>query len=204
MCLSIIVISLGLICLCSRYVHLYICKKKKKKKKKKKLKEKIEKKKKRKKKSTCVYVHSILHHWTYILISDGHFIEHVCRWEFICELSKINFYFFCIHFITSFVRGWDEWHSSRGSRSLSFSSLHSLLMWLHSMFDLSWSSFLFICSSFRHHPRHCFWFILFTSPSYLYLTVIYSKFATLFASFLHISLSLRSVSFVFSSILYSY
>ena len=152
--------------------------------------------------STCVYVHSILHHWACILILEGCFIKYVCWWEFVCGLSDILF--LCIHFITSFVRGWDEWHSSRGSGSLSFSSLHSLLMWLHSMFDLSWSSFLFICSSFRHHPRHCFWFILFTSPSYLYLTVIYSKFATLFASFLHISLSLRSVSFVFSSILYSY
>ena len=38
--------------------------------------------------SACVYVPSILHHWACISISEGHFIEYVCRWEFVCELSK--------------------------------------------------------------------------------------------------------------------
>ena len=53
--------SLGFICLCSGYVHLYICKKNEKK-------IKI---------STCVYVHSILHHWACILMFRGHFYR-VC------------------------------------------------------------------------------------------------------------------------------
>ena len=110
----------------------------------------------------------------------------------------------CIHFVSSFVREWDEWPYLRGSRSLSFPSLHSLLMWLHSMFDLSWSSFLFICSLFHHHPRHCFWFIPFTSPSFPCLIVTYSRFASLFPSFLHISLLVWFASFVSSSKLYSH
>ena len=97
----------------------------------------------------------------------------------------------CIHFVSSFVREWDEWPYLKGSRSLSFPSLHSLLMWLHSMFDLSWSSFLFICSLFRPHPRHWFWFISFASPPCSFLTLTYSRFDTFFASFLRISLSVR-------------
>ena len=95
----------------------------------------------------------------------------------------------CIHFVSSFVREWDEWPYLKGSRSLSFPSLHSLLMWLHSMFDLSWSSFLFICSLFRPHPRHWFWFISFALPPGSFLTLTYSRFDTFFASFLCISLS---------------
>ena len=43
--------------------------------------------------STCVYVHSILHHWACILIFEGYFIEYVCWWEFVCELSEILFFF---------------------------------------------------------------------------------------------------------------
>ena len=104
---------------------------------------------------------------------------------FVGESSYVSLsrsFFIYIHFVIIFLE-WNEWPSPRGSRWLSFLSLHSLLMWLHSMFDLSWSSFLFICSLFRHHPHHCLWFIPFTSPSYLCLTVIYSMFATLFVSF---------------------
>ena len=48
---------------------------------------------KKRKISTCVHVHSILHHWVCILISEGHFIEYVCCWEFACELSEILFFF---------------------------------------------------------------------------------------------------------------
>ena len=40
-----------------------------------------------------MYVHSILHHWACILISEGHFIEYVCCWEFVYELSEILFFF---------------------------------------------------------------------------------------------------------------
>ena len=48
---------------------------------------------KKRKISTCVYVHSILHCWACMLISEGHFIEYDCWWEFVCELSKIIFFF---------------------------------------------------------------------------------------------------------------
>ena len=86
---------------------------------------------------------------------------------------------------------------------MSFPSLHSLLMWLHSMFDLSWSSLFFVYSLFHYHSYHCFWFIPFASPPYSFLTLTYSKFDISLASFLHISLLVRFVSFVFSFILYS-
>ena len=48
-------------------------------------------KKKKMKISTCVYVHSILHRWTCILISEGHFIKYDCWCEFVCELFEILF-----------------------------------------------------------------------------------------------------------------
>ena len=38
----------------------------------------------------------ILHHWACILMFDGHFIEYVCWWEFICELFEIFFFFIFI------------------------------------------------------------------------------------------------------------
>ena len=120
--------------------------------------------KKKRKISTCVYVHSIIHHWACILITD----------------------------------------SLRGSRSLSFPSLHSLLVWLHSMFDLSLSSLFFLYSLFRYHPRYCFWFILFVSPPCSFLTVTYSRFTTLFTLFLYILLLVQFVSFISSLILYSH
>ena len=85
---------------------------------------------------------------------------------FVVESSYVSFLrssFLCIH-IVIFLWEWDEWPSPKGSRSLSFPSLHSLLMWLHSMFDLSWSSLFFIYSLFCYHPHHCLWFILFASP----------------------------------------
>ena len=85
---------------------------------------------------------------------------------FVVESSHVSFlrsYFFCIHFVI-FIWEWDEWLSLRDSKSLSFPSLHLLLMWLPSMFELSWSSLFFVYSYFRYHPRHCLWFIPFTSP----------------------------------------
>ena len=97
-------------------------------------------------------------------------------------------FFLCIHFVISL---WelDEWPSPRYSGSLSLPSLRLLLMWLHSMFDLSWSSLFFIYSLFRYHPCHCLWFIPFASPPCSFLTLTYSRFDISFASFLHISLS---------------
>ena len=103
-------------------------------------------------------------------------------------VSCLRSSFLCIHFVIYFWE-WDEWPSPRNSRSLYFPSLHSLLMWLHSMFDLSWSSLFFIYSLFRYHPCHCLWFIPFTSPPYSFLTLTYSRFDISLALFLHISLS---------------
>ena len=100
---------------------------------------------------------------------------------FIGESSYVSFprpFLSHIHFAISFLK-WDEWYSLRGSRSLSLPSLHSLLMRLHFMFDLSWSLLLFVCSLFRYHPYYCFWFILFVSSHCYFLTVTYSKFDTL-------------------------
>ena len=39
--------------------------------------------------------------------------------------------------------------------------------------DLSWSSFIFVCSLFHYHPCYCFWFIPFFSPlcSFLIVTI---------------------------------
>ena len=110
---------------------------------------------------------------------------------FVIESSYVSFLgssFLCIHFVISLWE-WDEWHSPRDSRSFSFPSLHSLLMWLHSMFDLSWSSLFFIYSLFRYHPRHCLWFISFASPPCSFLMLTYSRFDISLSSFLHISLS---------------
>ena len=110
---------------------------------------------------------------------------------FVVESSYVSFLrssFLCIHFVI-FLWEWDEWPSPRDSRSLSFPSLHSLLMWLHSMFDLSWSSLLFVYSLFRSHLHHCLWFILFASPPCSFPTLTYSRFDISLASFLRISLS---------------
>ena len=110
---------------------------------------------------------------------------------FVVESSYVSFlgsYFICIHFVI-FLWEWDEWPSPRDSGSLSYLSLYSLLMWLHSMFDLTWSPFFFVYSLFRYHLRHCLWFIPFTSPLCSFLTLTYSRFDISLPSFLHISLS---------------
>ena len=87
---------LGFICSCSGYVYLYIWKKKWNEKKKKKKKKKI---------STCVYVPSILHCWVCMLMFEGHCIEYVCWWEFVCELPET------LHFLYSFLSYilWARW-----------------------------------------------------------------------------------------------
>ena len=102
-------------------------------------------------------------------------------------VSLLRSYFLCIHFVI-FLWEWDEWPSPMESGSLSFPSLYSLLMWLYSMFDLSWSSLFFVYSLFRYHPCHCLWFIPFTSLPYSFLTLTYSRFNFSLASFLRISL----------------
>ena len=108
---------------------------------------------------------------------------------FVVESSYVSFlrsYFLCIHFVI-FLWEWDEWPSPKDSRSLSFP--FSLLMWLHSIFDLSWSSLFFVCSLFHYRPCHCLWFILFASPPCSFLILTYSRFDISPTSFLRISLS---------------
>ena len=173
----------GLFCSCSGCVHLYICKKKKKW-----LKKNWKEKKMMMKKKTHVCI--IFYHWVCILMFEGHLIEYVCWWEFVCELSDCIFW------------EQDEWPSLRSSGSLSLPSLHSLLMWLHSMFDLSWSLLLFVLfvsssSSFSLLIHH------FHFTSYSSLTTTHLGFDTLFASSLHISLLVHFASFVFLSTSYS-
>ena len=95
-------------------------------------------------------------------------------------------FIFCIHFCRIFCER-DEWPSLRSSGSLSLPSLCSLLMWLHSIFDLSLSLLLFVLfvsssSSFSLLSHH------FHFTSYSFLTATHLGFDTLFTSLLHISL----------------
>ena len=94
------------------------------------------------------------------------FIEYVRYWEFVCELFEIPCYLYC--FVISICER-NEWPSPKDSDSLSFPSLHSLLMLLHSMFDLSRSPPFFTYSLFRCHCYHCLWF--FSSTSCLILSL---------------------------------
>ena len=110
---------------------------------------------------------------------------------FVVESSHVSFprsYFICIYFVI-FLWEWNEWPSPRDSRSLSFPSSHSLLIWLHSMFDLSRSSLFFVYSLFHYHPCHCLWFIPLASPPCSFHTLTYSWFDISLASLLRISLS---------------
>ena len=92
------------------------------------------------------------------------FIEYVRYWEFVCELSEIPGYLYCS--VISICER-EEWPSPKDSESLSFPSLHSLLMWLHFMFDLSRSLPFFTYPLFRCRFYRCLWFISF--PSHLIL-----------------------------------
>ena len=100
-------------------------------------------------------MHSILHHWACILMFEGHFIEYVCWWELVCELSETFHYLYsCFIYFKSEMSD----ISLRSSVSLSFPSLHSLIMWLQFMLDLSGSSLLFV---------------FFTLPSFSFLLLIH-------------------------------
>ena len=146
------------------------------------------------KKKTHVCI--IFYHWVCILMVEGYLIEYVCWY-----MSFPRPFMLCIHFYCIFWEQ-DEWPSLRSSRLLSLPSLHSLLMWLHSMSDLSWSLLLFVLfvsssSSFSFLIHH------FHFTSYSFLTATHLGFDTLFASSLHISLSVHFASFVSSSTSYS-
>ena len=103
-------------------------------------------------------------------------------------VSSLRFYVICICFVLSLWK-WDEWPFPKDFESLSFRSLHSLLMWLHFMFGLSRSPPFFVYSLFRCHLCHCLWFILFVSPLCSFLTLTFSRFDVSLSLFLHISLS---------------
>ena len=138
-------------------------------------------------------------HWVCILTLEGHLIEYVCWWESVCELSETLM--LCIHFYCIFWE-WNEWPSPWSSGSLSLPLLSSLLRWLHFMSNLSWSLLLFVLfvsssSSFSLLIHH------FHFTSYSFLTTTHLEFHTLFASSLHISLSIHFASFVSSSTSYS-
>ena len=163
------------------------------------MKKKSEKKEKKWNEKKMVHMCIIFYHWVCILMFEGHLIEYVCWWEFVCELSET------LHALySSYCIFWerDEWPSLRSSRSLSFPSFRSLLMWLHSMSDLSWSLLLFVLfvsssSSFSLWIHH------FHFTSYSFLTTTHLEFDTFFASSLHISLSIHFASLVSSSTSYS-
>ena len=99
--------------------------------------------------STCVYVYSILHHWVCILMFEGHLIEYVCRWEFVCELFE------ALHFLYSFFRvfwEWDEWLSLRSSVSLFFP--HYIHWWCDFISCWIWVDHHYSsCSLLHHHSR---------------------------------------------------
>ena len=125
-------------------------------------------KKKEGKISTYAYVHSILHCWACILISEGHFIEYDCRWEFVCELLETLFYLYPLCHVLLSVK--DECLSLRDSRSLSSPSSHLLMMWLFSMFWYELIIIPFVCSLFHYHPYYYFWSISFVSHVCSFLT----------------------------------
>ena len=108
--------------------------------------------------NTCVYVHSILHHWACILMFEGRFIESICWWELVCELFEtLHYLYSCFIYFESEMSDL----SLRSFVSLSFPSLHLSMMWLHFMLDLSGSSLLFVffaspsfSLSFFIHPLH--------------------------------------------------
>ena len=111
--------------------------------------------------STCVYVHSNLHHWACILIFDGHFIEYVCWWEFVCEFSEILF-FLCIHFVMYF-------ESEMSAILLGVLGHCPFLHYIHCRCDFTscwiWADHISSLYYLLHHHSHfCFWFIIFVSP----------------------------------------
>ena len=111
-------------------------------------------------------MHSIFHYWACILIFEGLFIEYVCWWEFACEFSDTLHSLYSFHLFL-------KWETSNLLlRDLDHCSFHHYIHWwcdFTPYFDLSWLSFFFICSLFRHHTHYCFQFIPFVSPLVLFL-----------------------------------
>ena len=139
--------------------------------------------KKMKKKNSCVLIFIIeCVYWCSRVTWLSMFVE---------GSSYVSFprpFIFCFHFCRMFWER-DEWLSLRSFGSLSLPSLCSLLVWLHFMSDLSWSLLLFVLfvsssSSFSLLIHH------FHFTSYSFLTATHLGFDILFASSLHISLSI--------------
>ena len=96
------------------------------------------------------------------------------------------------HFTISFLE-WDEWPFLRGSRSLSLPSLHSLMMWLHSIFLFELiiiSLYMFIISPssslllsihplrftsllFSYSGLFQFWYFLCIILTYLFISLVF-------------------------------
>ena len=103
--------------------------------------------------------------WACMLIFEGHCIEYVCWWEFVCKLSET------LHALySSYCIFWerDEWHSLRSSGSCPFH--HYFHCWCDFTPCLIWvDHYSSLCYLFHHHPRFRFWFIIFTSRRILFL-----------------------------------
>ena len=141
--------------------------------------------KKKRKISTCVYVHSILHHWACILILEGHFIEYVCWWEFVCELLETLI--FGIHCNVYF-------ESETGDLLLGALDHcpfhHYIHCWCDFISCLIWvDHYSSSCYLLRHHPRFAFDSSHLPYPCPSLLTLTYSRFEISLASLLRISLS---------------
>ena len=144
--------------------------------------------------NTCVYVHSILHHWACILMFEGCFIEYVCWWELVCELSET------VHYLYSGFMYFESKMSDFLLGALYHCPFHH---YIHCWCDFTscwiWADHhSSLCSSLHHHPRFCFCFIIIISPIVIFLQrPFYSQFDTSSTSSLHISLS-DQFFFIFS------
>ena len=139
---------------------------------------------KKRKISTCVYVHSILHHWACILMFEGHFVEYVCWWELVCELSET------LHYLYSGFMYFESEMSDFLLRALYYCLFHHYIhCWCDFTSCLIWvDHYSSSCYLLCHHPRFAFYSSPLSYPCSS-LTTTYSYFDTSCASSLHISLS---------------
>ena len=139
---------------------------------------------KKRKISTCVYVHSIFHHWACILIFEGHFVEYVCWWELVCELSET------LHYLYSGFMYFESEMSDFLLRALYYCLFHHYIhCWCDFTSCLIWvDHYSSSCYLLCHHPHFAFDSSPLSYPCSS-LTTTYSQFDTSCASSLHISLS---------------
>ena len=138
-------------------------------------------------------MHSILHHWACILIFEGHFIEYVCWWKFVCELFRdLAFFIFALSFF------FESEMSDLLLGTLSHCPFHHYVHY--------WCDFTPCLIWVVHHISsyiHCFSIILVLACDsahslhprcFFFLTLTCSRFDISLASFLHISLPIRFAS----------